>query len=72
MNVARKLVASSPTPQDRRAVIFVIKARTNGELVLYVNDAVLMVHGWTDLFSDNAGTGKVTVERITEASFAAK
>jgi hypothetical protein len=43
-----------------------IKARTTGELFLYVNDAVLMWPGLTDLFySNNTGTTWVTVERIT-------
>lgn len=49
-DIAKTLVACSPTPQGRRAVTIEIKARTSGELFLYVNDAVLMWPGATDLF----------------------
>jgi hypothetical protein len=72
-DIAQKLVACSPTPQSRRAVAVKIIARTSGELFLYVNDAVLMRPGATDLFYGNyTGTGKVTVEWITEVPIAAR
>jgi uncharacterized protein (DUF2235 family) len=67
-DVAQELVACAPTPDDRKVVTTEIKARTTGELFLYVNDAVLMWPGSTDLFYDNnTGTAMLTVERITAA-----
>jgi uncharacterized protein (DUF2235 family) len=43
-----------------------VKARTTGELFLYVNDAVLGVPGLADLFvRNNSGSATVSVERIT-------
>lgn len=54
----------APTPEDRKAVSMDITARTTGELLLYVNDAVLMWPGSTELFvSNNTGTATVKVER---------
>jgi hypothetical protein len=65
-DVARKLLECAPTPDTRKVIVTEIKARTTGELFLYVNDAVLMWPGLTDLFySNNTGTTWVTVERIT-------
>ena len=68
---ARRLMACAPTPAERQTVWTEIKARTTGELFLYVNDAVLMWPGLTNLFfSNNTGTATVTVERITASSSA--
>jgi uncharacterized protein (DUF2235 family) len=42
-----------------------IKARRDGELFIYVNDAVLMLPGLRDYFyGNNHGTGSLTVERL--------
>jgi uncharacterized protein (DUF2235 family) len=63
--VARDLLNCAPTPVNRKAVVSVIKARTTGELFLYLNDAVLMWPGRSDqFFNNNTGTGSVAVERI--------
>jgi uncharacterized protein (DUF2235 family) len=67
-DVAQGLLTCAPTPDDRRTVTTEIQARSSGELFLYVNDAVLMLPGLSDLFiSNNSGTGRVTVERVTAA-----
>ena len=64
--IAQQCTAIAPTPDDRKMVVSEIKARTTGELFLYVNDAVLMAPRLTDLFfSNNTGTATVTVERIS-------
>jgi len=66
-DAARDLMACAATADDRRTVVTDIRARTTGELFLYVNDAVLMLPGLTDLFySNNSGTGTIRVERIAE------
>lgn len=63
---AKKLLECAPTPDSRKTVRTEIRARTSGELFLYVNDAVLMLPGQSDLFfSNNNGSGTVAVERIT-------
>ena len=42
-----------------------ITADANGELFLYVNDAVLTLPGLTDMFyKNNSGKAKVTVTRV--------
>jgi hypothetical protein len=65
-DVAKKLLECAPTPDNRKSVVTEIKARTTGELFLYVNDAVLMFPGRSDQFiSNNTGTGSVMVERIS-------
>jgi hypothetical protein len=62
---AREVMRADPTPDSRKVLVAEITARTSGELFLYVNDAILMWPGATDLFfSNNSGTGTVTVERI--------
>jgi hypothetical protein len=67
-DVARELLQCAPTPDGRKSVTSEIKANTSGELFLYVNDAVLMLPGQSDLFfSNNTGTGTVAVEPITAA-----
>jgi hypothetical protein len=65
-DIAQKLMECAPTPEQRKTVESEILARRTGELFLYVNDAVLMWPGLTDLFfSNNTGTATVSVERIT-------
>jgi uncharacterized protein (DUF2235 family) len=49
----------------RKMLISEITARASGELFLYVNDAVLMWPGLTDVFyRNNSGTATVTVKRV--------
>jgi hypothetical protein len=68
-DAARDLLRCAPTPDGRKTVVTEIKARTSGELFVYVNDAVLMLPRLSNLFfSNNTGTGKVTVERIAATS----
>jgi hypothetical protein len=51
--------------QPNRTLISDITADANGELFLYVNDAVLRLPGLTDVFyKNNSGKAKVTVTRI--------
>lgn len=55
-----------PTPPDRMTLRAEIQARSNGELFLYVNDAVLGVPRLTDLFYlNNRGRGIVSVQPTT-------
>ena len=61
-------VLSPPEPftPDPRVLRAEIKARSTGELFLYVNDAVLLWPGKSDLFyRNNSGTAQVLVENIT-------
>ena len=58
-------MACAPTPEARRTLVSEITPRKTGELFVYVNDAVLMWSGSSDLFfSNNSGTSTVTVERV--------
>lgn len=67
-DVANSIIRDNPTPKDRLVVTADIDARTTGELFLYVNDAVLAWFGvYDEFFSNNRGTGTVTVERIDAA-----
>ncbi len=61
-DLAAKCMALYPISDNRKVVVSEIKARTTGELFLYVNDAVLMLPKTTLFFSNNRGTAKVTVE----------
>jgi len=57
--------ACSPTPPSRRTMVVEITARTSGSFFLYVNDAVLMIPGLTDLFyRNNSGAASVNIEKI--------
>jgi hypothetical protein len=65
-SLARALVDCAPTPSERRELRAEIKARSTGELFLYVNDAVLLWPGKSDLFyQNNSGSARVAVENIT-------
>lgn len=55
--------------KPNRTLISDITADANGELFIYVNDAVLTFPGLTELFyNNNGGTAKVTVTRILAES----
>jgi hypothetical protein len=63
---ARSLLQCAPTPPERRVLRAEIKARSTGEFFLYVNDAVLLWPGKSDLFyQNNSGSAQVSVENIT-------
>lgn len=52
------------TPGDKkRLLVTEIRARRNGELFLYVNDA-LFFWPWLHTYGNNTGTAKVTSERV--------
>ena len=64
-DAARTRMGCAPTPTERGKVITEIKARTTGELFLYVNDAVLMWPPSADYFyRNNRGTAQVSVEPV--------
>lgn len=62
--LAAKLNGCAPVPDDRRTLRSEITARRDGELFIYVNDAVLGIPGLKDLFyRNNSGEATVTVTR---------
>ena len=62
---ARSLMQCAPTPLERREMHVNIKARSTGELFLYVNDAVLLWPGKIDFFyRNNSGSALVSVKNI--------
>jgi uncharacterized protein (DUF2235 family) len=64
-DIAQGIMACAPTPDDRKEVVTEIKARTTGELFIFVNDAVLMLPKLTDVFySNNSGAGRIVVKRM--------
>ena len=66
-DIAANLMTCAQVPSDRLTVITDIRARSTGELFLYVNDAVLAFPGLADFFyRNNSGKGRITVEQITE------
>jgi hypothetical protein len=56
---------STAAPGDERVLISEIVPRTDGELFIYVNDAVVMIPGWIDYFykHNNHGGASIKVER---------
>jgi hypothetical protein len=61
----QRIMACDPVPPDRRKLRARITAETDGELFLYVNDAVLSFPRLTSTFMDNnAGTASVKVRRL--------
>jgi hypothetical protein len=62
---ARNLTERFPRGERRRTLAAEITARSTGRLFLYVNDAVLMLPGLTNLFyTNNLGSATLKVERI--------
>jgi hypothetical protein len=53
-----------PDPENGK-VESVIKPTRSGELFIFVNDAVLGIPHWYDVFyRNNRGTGRLTVKRL--------
>jgi uncharacterized protein (DUF2235 family) len=62
---ARNLTERFPRGERRRTLAAEITARSTGRLFLYVNDAVLMLPGLTNLlYANNLGSATLKVERI--------
>jgi len=65
-HLADQLNRCSPVPNDRRELQSEIKARSDGELFIYVNDAVLGIPGLKNFFlRNNSGAATITVKRVT-------
>jgi len=62
-DVAEQINACSPVPSNRQQLRSEIKARRDGELFIYVNDAVLGLPGIEGLFlENNSGAATIRVE----------
>ncbi|MEJ0035942.1 MAG: DUF2235 domain-containing protein [Gammaproteobacteria bacterium] len=62
---AERVMACNPVPADRKILRARITAEADGELFLFVNDAVLSVPGVTETFmKNNSGTASVEVRRL--------
>jgi uncharacterized protein (DUF2235 family) len=65
-DLALRINVCSQVPDDRVTLQSEIKARSDGELFIYVNDAVLGIPGINDFFlRNNSGAATVTIERRT-------
>ena len=65
---ATELLSCTPTPVARNQLIAEIRAKTTGELFIYVNDAILMLPGISDVFySNNSGKGSITVTPLSDS-----
>jgi len=64
--LAESLNQCAPVPPNRRVLHSVITAQYDGELFLYVNDAVIGIPGLPTYFYDNnSGTARVHVQHLT-------
>jgi uncharacterized protein (DUF2235 family) len=71
--LAEQINDCEPVPNDRKILNSVIKANSDGELFLYVNDAVISIPGYgTQFFDNNSGTATVRVVRLTSDAVAAE
>jgi hypothetical protein len=71
--LARKINDCAPTPADRLVLHSEIKARSDGELFIYVNDAMTAIPGLSNLFFDNnSGSATVRVDRLTPRALLAE
>jgi hypothetical protein len=58
-------MSCNPVPEDRKVLRAQFTAQADGELFLYVNDAVLAIPGLTSIFMDNnSGTGEIRVRPV--------
>jgi hypothetical protein len=65
--LAGSINACAPLPADRKVLHAVIKAKSTGELFLYVNDAILAIPGLsTQFFDNNSGRAKLEVELLPQ------
>jgi uncharacterized protein (DUF2235 family) len=65
-DLAQSLNRCAPVPSDRLILHSEIKAQYDGELFLYVNDAIIGIPGLRAIFYDNnSGTASVRVDRLT-------
>jgi uncharacterized protein (DUF2235 family) len=65
-DLAQTLNHCAAVPTDRLVLHSEIKAQYDGELFLYVNDAIIGVPGLPAIFyKNNSGTGTVRVDRLT-------
>jgi uncharacterized protein (DUF2235 family) len=70
-NLAKAIDDCAPIPADRRILHSEIKARSTGELFIYVNDAILALPGFGDAFvANNSGRASVRVDRLTSRAIA--
>jgi uncharacterized protein (DUF2235 family) len=66
LTLAKALNACAPVPADRLILHSVIKPQYDGELFLYVNDAVIGIPGLPAIFyNNNSGSASVRVEPLT-------
>lgn len=64
---ADELVRQQPTPAARMTLVAEIRAGRDGDLFLYVNDAVLGIPGKAGTFyRNNRGSARVQVERLPD------
>jgi uncharacterized protein (DUF2235 family) len=72
-NLATGINECAPTPPDRLVLHSEIKARSTGELFIYVNDAILALPVIGDMFvANNSGRASVRVDRLTSSAVAAE
>lgn len=71
--LAKEINDCAPVPIDRNVLHSVIKAKSSGELFIYVNDAILALPGFNNMFfANNSGRAKVRVDRLTSNAIAAE
>jgi hypothetical protein len=72
-DLAQRLDNCAPVPIDRRILHSEIKARADGELFIYVNDAITALPKFDDVFfNNNSGRATVRVDRLTSTAIAAE
>jgi hypothetical protein len=72
-DLAQEINRCAPVPSDRLVLHSEIRAKSDGELFLYVNDAVLSLPGLSAMFFDNnSGSATLRVERLTSRAVAAE
>jgi hypothetical protein len=70
-DLAHAINQCAPTPADRLVLHSEIKAKSDGEMFLYVNDAIAVIPGFTHMFFDNnSGSATIRVDRLTSRAIA--
>jgi uncharacterized protein (DUF2235 family) len=68
-DLAKRINDCSPVPNDRLVLTSQIRPRSDGELFIYINDAVLGIPDLENLFfRNNSGTATVTVKPYSAAA----